>query len=157
MKYRTVYFPTLLERTKIPLLKTLAAQPGMKVLYRVIAYYLDGRARHSVATLYGEAGKTDFRLEVVYEGVNQHKPMLHSIRFAHYEALTAAFLRANFDKRVDQEVTIQRLHTLWMVERAAGTFHHSVIFTPQQPELPYSIIVNALDAYLSEAIREVVL
>jgi hypothetical protein len=129
----------------------------MKVLYRVIAYYLDGRARHSVATLYGERGTTEFRLEVVYEGVNQHKPIQHTVSSAHYDALAAAFLRANFDKLADQDITIKRLKTLWMVERAAGIFHHSILLTPQQPELPYSIIVNALDSYLPEAIREVLL
>lgn len=144
-------------RVNVPVLKALAAQPGMKTLYRVIAYYLDGRARNSVATLYSETGKTTYRLEIVYEGVNQHKPVLHTLSSASYEALTAAFLQANFDKLADQDITIPRLHTLWMVERAAGSFHYTIVLTPQQPELPYSMIVNALDTYLPEAIREVML
>jgi hypothetical protein len=154
MKYHAGFLLSILDRTGVPPLKTLAAQPGMKAVYRVVAYYADRRAQHSVATLVDERMSASPRLEVVYEGFRQHQPMDYSVTFADYAALVTAFGRVNFDKLQDQAEPQEQLLALWLVERATGTFYHSVIFSPHKPVLPYSLLINAIDAYLPDAIKE---
>lgn len=154
MKYHTAFMQSLLENTGVLPLKTLAAQPDMKAVYRFVVYYADGRARHSVATLFDERGLSGARLEVVYAGFNGHQPMKYTIAPASVTALIDIFARVRFDRLPDGSTPAGRPRTLWLIERAAGTFYRAVMLSPHEPVLPYSSLVNAIDAYLTEAIRE---
>lgn len=134
--------------------KQLATRPGMKALYRVTIYYADGYARNSVGTL-RRAVLDDGLLDVVYEGLFHHKPLKHRIDPARAEKLANALQRMGFDKMGDQSGMETYHRTMWLVERAVGNFYHSVLFAPQRLEQPYVSLVNAIDAYLPESIREV--
>jgi hypothetical protein len=155
MKYHAGFLLSILDRTGVPPLKTLAAQPGVKMVYRIVAYYADRRALHSVATLVDARLFASPRLEVVYEGFRQHQPMQYTVPMAQYQELVNAFSRADFDKLPDQAEPQEQLLALWLVERATGTFYHSAILSPHKPMLRYSLLINAIDAYLPDAIKEV--
>jgi hypothetical protein len=154
MKYHTAFMHTILENTGVPTVKSLAALPNTKTVYRFVVFYADRRARNSVATIVEERGFGIARLEVIYEGFNGYKPMIASIPSARLVLLADAFARVGFDRLPDGESPAGQLRTLWLVERAAGAFYKAVMLSPHEPVLPYSTLVNAIDGYLPEAIRE---
>ena len=154
MKYHTAFMYTILENTGVPPLKTLAAQPDTKSVFRFVVFYADRRARNSVSTLVEERGFGASRLETIFEGFNRHKPMISSIPVSRLTALAGAFARVEFDRLSDGKSPDGKLRTLWLIERAAGAFYKAVMLSPHEPVLPYSTLVNAIDGYLPEAIRE---
>lgn len=142
----------LIQRLDLPSLREIARQAGIQSALRVTCYYRDGAAFNSCATLRcPQEGAC--ALEIVREGWLQQRPVLRSIPRASAEKLNAALGRARFDYLDDQSAA-RTPRILWLVERAAGVFYHSVQLSPELPEPSYSAIVNALDAYLPEAIRE---
>lgn len=155
MQFYTALLYGIVFRCGVADLKILAKQPTYKALYRVVVYYADKRARHAVATLYDERGEEDKRLEVVYEDFNQQKPLVFTLKAAQYEKWTSALAQANFDTLRDQPAPPEKLHSLWLLERAAGSFHKNLLLTPQHTPPPYSILVNAIDGYLPEALKEI--
>jgi hypothetical protein len=155
MQFYTALLYGIVFRCGVTDLKELAKQPTYKALHRVVVYYADQRARHAVATLYDERGHTDKRLEVVYEGFNQHKPFVFTLKAARYEQWITALAQAQFDQLSDQPAPPDKLHSLWLLERAAGSFYKNVLLSPQHTPPPYSILVNAIDGYLPEALREI--
>ena len=135
-------------------LPDIAKQPGVKALYRLTIHYARTKARHSVATL-RHATLDDLRLEVVYARLFKHKPLTFTIERERYDALLAALLKAGFDSLSDQEGIQVYGEDTWLLERAAGAYRKSVVLAPHRVEMPYSLIVNAVDVHLPEAIREV--
>lgn len=155
MKYHAAALRTVVDRTQAPNLKTLAQQPGVRVVHRLVVYYADGLARHIVATLISRTGSDDALLEVVHEGFFDNKARSHRISADHHAAFCAVLTRLNFDQLSDQPDTELERQTLWLLERASGSFYKSLLLSPHYIEPPYSGIVNAVDAYLPEAIREI--
>lgn len=155
MQYHAASMRAIAIRLGVPHLKYLSEKPAMTSLYRVTAYYVDGRARHSIGTLYHIAGNDEHRLDIIHEGFFNNRPRTHMISDERYTRLTAAFRRANFDTLPDQPPAPTSQMTYWLVERAAGAFYRGVLMSPHRPLMPYSIIVNAIDGYLLEAIREI--
>lgn len=142
------------ERAGLPPLVKLARQPGVKTIYRVTVHYDRQRACNSAATLCCWKGRNPV-LEVIYQGRFHHKPITHPITEAHCEAFGSVLQKVNFDHLPDQPQLVLYGIDLWLVERAAGGFNKSVILSPNRPDVPYSSIVNAVDAYLPEAVREI--
>jgi len=135
-------------------LRQIARQAGVKAVYRVTVCYADNHASNAVATL-RQVNLQAPTLEVVYQGRFQHKPFVYSINEQRFERLRAAFQRADFDHLRDQpDVSFYGLDW-WLVERAAGEFLRSVVLSPHKPGLPYSILVNAIDAFLPEILRQI--
>lgn len=145
----------LIDRCQVENLKSLALQPGVRAVLRLTVYYLDNRARGSVATLIWRRIEPDAHLEIVYDGINSYQPFIHAVPEARVMAISAALSQAHFDQLQDQHEAFQGQRTLWLLERTAGTFRRGIIIAPDAPVLPYSQIVNAVDAYLPEAIRVV--
>ncbi len=153
MSYQASFLYTLSGRFNLVALKTLTAQTTLRALLRITVYYADGRAWHSIATLIDERGKGP-RLEVVYEGLNSEKPLVYAVSAAAWLAVQQAMTHVTFDSLRDQADLPQNLMTLWRIERAAGTFYHGLVLSPHKSLLPYSRLVNAMDAYLPDAVRE---
>lgn len=153
MSYQPAFIYSLTTRFNLVPLKTLAAQTTLRALLRITAYYADGRAWHSIATLIDERGKAPC-LDVVYEGLQVDKPLRYPISAASWLAVQQAITQSGFDRLRDQPDLPQHLKTLWRIERAAGTFYHGFVLSPHKAVLPYSRLVNAIDAYLPEAVRE---
>ena len=126
---------------------------GVMSALQVSAYYVERRIRHSVARVI-EHQLGGIEMQLVFEGVNRHRPLHSTVSRARFAKLVEALRGAQFDKLEDQAGLSYADHSLWLIERAAGGFSHGVIVSPSKPELPYSSIVNAIDAYLPSAIRE---
>jgi hypothetical protein len=63
--------------------------------------------------------------------------------------------KTGFDRLPDQPDAPYFGVDLWLVERAAGNFVKSVIIAPSKVRPPYTAVVNAIDGYLPEALREI--
>jgi hypothetical protein len=141
-------------QTGLQSLVEIARQPGMKAVYRIIVRYADRQTHNSVATLRHVILETPV-LEVVYQGLFDHKPLTHTIDLQRFEAFMSVLQNTRFDRLPDQPNLPFYGVELWLVERAVGGFYKSVILSPNQQDVPYTSIVNAVDAYLPEAVRKV--
>ncbi len=144
----------LASRLGLPDLERIAAQAGVMSVLQVSAYYAERRVRHSVAHAI-EYQTGEIELRVVFQGVSLNKPLKLAVEREKMEQLNAALLRVRFAKLGDQARLSYADRSLWLIQRAAGTHVHGIMVAPDRPEMPYSTIVNAIDEYLPEAIREV--
>ncbi len=134
--------------------KPIARQPGVRGVYRVTVYYGDARARNSVGTLVrGALGNPT--MEVVYHGRFDHRPLVYTLDADRYEAFALALQKTGFDRLPDQPHIPFYGVDLWLVERAAGEFLKSLVLAPSIVRQPYTTIVNLIDHYLPEALREI--
>jgi hypothetical protein len=154
LDYRAAALRDIIDRVGLSHLKDWRKRPGLQAAYRLTVLYVEGQARNSVATLQTPM-QGECILEVVYEGLFQHKPIRHPIPDGRYDAFFAALRQAGFDDLRDQSISMLGARTLWLLERLVGSFYKSVILSPHRAEKPYTLIVNAVDAYLPESIREV--
>ena len=138
----------------------IARQPSTHAVYRITAHYFDGRVCSSVATL-RESLTEGIVLEVAYQRALLRKPLRHLIDDERYARFVKALKSIQFDHMGDHSALPAYLTTdLWMVERAAGTFSHSVILAPelvplQRTNEAYGKLVNAVRNGLPEALRQV--
>jgi len=138
----------------VPNIKDIAKQVGVISVLRITAYYSERKARHSVATVV-QRHQDQREMGVVYEGFFNHKPVVLSVSRDNLEQVLNALQKAKFDKLYDQPLVSYKDNILWLIQRASGIYHHGIIVSPDIPQMPFSLIVNAIDAYLPEAIREV--
>lgn len=143
----------VLERTHQPALRDLMRQPGMRGIHRIICYYARGQARHSVATL--THVRASSRLNCIYEGLFKEVPLAHTITEDVYERFCEVLHQVHFDRLPHQPDIPLNAAVIWLLERAAGQYVHAVMMVPNAPPMPYSAIVNAIDAYLPQAIKPI--
>ena len=137
----------------LPELGQAAGAAGVMSVLQVSAYYAERRVRHSVARAI-EYQTGEIELQIVFQGVSLKAPLRLQVERQKMEQLDDALLRVKFDKLGDQPGLSYAERSLWLVQRAAGTHVHGILVAPDRPETPFSTIVNAIDAYLPEAIRE---
>ena len=137
----------------LPDLQRTASAAGVLGILQVSAYYAERRVRHSVARVI-EYQTGEIELRVAYQGVSLAEPLRLTVARERMERLDEALLRVRFDKLGDQPGLSHAERSLWLIQRAAGTHLHGVMVAPDRPEAPYSALVNAIDAYLPAAIRE---
>ncbi len=138
----------------LPNLERVAASAGVMSVLQITAYYAERRVRHSVARIL-EYQMGEIEMQLAYEGVKLAKPMRLTVEREHMEELNVVLLDVRFGKLGDQADLSYNERSLWLLQRASGSYLHSIMVAPDRPEPPYSTIVNAIDAYLPEAIREV--
>ncbi len=138
----------------MPDLEQAARATGVMSILAVSVHYAARRIRHSVARAI-EYQTGEAQLEIAFEGVNVGKPMVLALDRQNLESLNAALLAVNFGRLGDQADLAYADGPLWLIQQAAGAHVHGIIVAPERPELPYSAIVNAIDAWLPEAIRQV--
>lgn len=153
-KYQFASLRAIAERASLPHLNIAVQKPGIKALYRITVHHLDFNLRHSVATVTDNAHGQP-QMEIRYEGLFDQKPICYTIKRPALEGFMLALQKAGFDKLEDQPEAPLHESTLWLVEKAVGTYYKCVIFSADKPELPYSRITNAIDDYLPEAVRKV--
>ena len=144
----------LASRLGLPDLAQVAARAGVMSVLQISAYYASRRLRHSVARVI-EFQTGDIDMQLAYEGLSLEKPMRLALDNDSLERMQAVLLEARFRKLSDQTGISYDEHSLWLIQQAAGRHAHGILVAPDRPELPYSTIVNAIDAYLPQAIREV--
>lgn len=138
----------------VPHIKTIIKQAGVISVLRITAYYPERHARHSVATL-TEQQRNQYTMEIVHEGFYGHRPMTLSVSDENYNNLLDVLIQCRFKKLPHQDDISYNDRSLWLIQQAYGTFLHNVIVAPDRPSHPYSTIVNAIDDYIHEAIREI--
>lgn len=144
----------LANRLGLPQLERVAGGAGVMSVLQITAYYAGRRVRHTVARVI-EFQSGEVALRVAYEGVDLGQPLRLSLERERLEKLNAALLAVRFRTLNDQAKLSYDERSLWLIQRAAGAHVQGVMVAPDRPELPYSTMVNAIDAYLPEAIREV--
>ena len=138
---------------KLPKVSAIAVLPGVQDVYRITVHFFDGRACHSVATL--RRSLTDgMLLETFYQHALGQQPLTRQIEEARYDAFVKALKSIHFDKMPDQpDLPAHHSTDLWLVERAAGNFRHSVILAPDEARDDFSRLANAVKNGLPEALR----
>ena len=144
----------LAAKLAMPELQQAARAAGVMSVLEVAVYYAERRIRHSVARAI-EYQTGEAALEIAFEGVNLGKRMVLPLDRQNLDALNAALLAVNFGRLGDQADLAYTDGPLWLIQRAAGAHVHGIIVAPERPEPPFSAIVNAIDAWLPEAIRQV--
>ncbi len=135
-------------------LNRVAQAAGVMSVLQVSAYYSGRRIRHSVARVI-ESQSAAVEMQLVYEGFNHHKPLHLTLPKARLEKLVRALRQAKFDRLRDQSGLSMSARSLWLIQRASGGYSHGLIVAPDLPQMPWSALVNAIDDYLPQAIREV--
>lgn len=141
------------EKAGVEPIKRVALQPGVTEVYRVTIHYPDLHASDEVAT-YKRFGKLESMLEVIYEGHFQRKPLVYHHSLEKYRAFARALRQIEFDLLPDAAGVFYGTE-LCMVERAAGTFVKSVIFSPRHAEGSYTTLLDAIQTFLPEVLREI--
>lgn len=143
------------EQLQLPSVRELARQPGSHEIYRITIHYFDGRACNSVSTL-RRVPPGNFVLETAYQRALGNKSLAHTIERERYADFVKALNSLNFDHMGDQSNLPGYNSTdLWMVERAAGTFSHSVILAPDLARDSFARLANAVKNGLPEVLRMV--
>jgi hypothetical protein len=154
VEYIASLLTTIAEQLKLPPITKLALQPGVRAVYRLTIRYHDRRAIDSVATVIRTSGN-GATLEMVFRGRFEQKPLRFPVTQADYEGITFGFQKVNFDKLGDQPNLKSYGEDLWMWERAAGTFHKSVVLAPSDAEGAYWQLVRLAWTHLPEGVRVV--
>lgn len=137
----------------LPDLARAAREPGVMSVLEVSAYYAERRLRHSAARVF-EYQLGEIELQVAYEGVRLETAPRISVDSARMDKVNAVLLAVKFRTLGHQPNLSYEERSLWLIRRAAGSHIHSVMVAPDRPQPPYSTIVNAIDDWLPEAIRE---
>lgn len=136
---------------KQPEVKQIALKPGVNAVYRVTCHYPEGQPPNSVATVVGsQAGKPT--LTVVHENAPD-APTEFTLDANIYRALGGVFSASKFDKLDDQPDIPAQGVTLWLLERAAGSFVKSVLLAPELARDAHQTLVFRLHEYLPQAVE----
>lgn len=139
----------------LPSVLEIAREPRISEVYRITVQYFDGRYCNSVATLVTVHGAQPV-LEVAYQRALARKPLAHAVDADQYAEFVRAVKGLRFDHMADQpDLPTYNSTDLWLIERAAGTFAHSVILAPELARDAHSRLANAVKHGLPQALRAV--
>jgi hypothetical protein len=143
-------------RLALPELETVVRQPGIDEALRLTVQYHDGRHPDQVATLTKMQTTGPLKLTVNYRRAND-KPLAldYTIEPERYSILNAALRKLGFDKLDDLPDIPWYGADLWLVERAAGSFHHDLIIALENAAGPHAEIVRLIRENLREAVRAI--
>ncbi len=142
------------EQMHIEPIKQIMRQPTLKALYRVTIHYHDLRALDVVATLL-RRGATEATLTLHYDGLTHLKPIIYEMSLERYNGFALALQKLHFDKLKDQPRLPQYGADIWMVERAASTYIHGLLLSPQTADGDYRELVSVIETHLPEILKEV--
>lgn len=146
-------------RLRVPDLPHVVRQPGTGEAFRLTVQYHDARHPDQVATLsksHASPTAATVALQVVYRRASVDPLTLeYEIEPERYQRLGATLRRINFDALDDPPDVPYYGADLWLVERAAGSFHHDVIIPPAHAVGVYADIVALIQTTLREAIRAI--
>lgn len=154
---RITLMKSIAEKLGLPPIQTLAKQPGTQSVHRITFHYFDARLPERVATL-SKTITTGIRIEAKPSQNPNEKLDIFPITPFRFEQLTKSLQSIHFDTLPDQEeLPYYDSVDLWMVERAAGTFHHNVIVAPalalDASVSMHARLVNLIRNVLPEAVR----
>jgi hypothetical protein len=142
-------------RLRLPDLSQVVRQPGVGEAWRITVQYHDARHPDQVATL-TKAHSANITLTVAYRRAdNLPLALTYQIAAERVQGMASALRRLQFDQLDDPPDIPWFGADLWLVERAAGSFHHDVIIPPEQATGTYAEIVRLIREAFREAIRPV--
>jgi hypothetical protein len=152
------HLPTLrgvAEHLGLERVEQMARRPGVQAVYRVTVHYFDARASDSVATLQ-RTSMERVTLELHFQRALGGKPLQLPITVSRYETFVTALQGLGFDRLSDQSnLPTYNTTDVWLIERAAGAFSHSIIVAPELAQDAYARLVNAVKNGLPEALKQV--
>lgn len=156
LKRRTAPLRLVAFRLNVPELEKIAREPGIVEAFRLTIQYHDGRHPDQIATLSKLQSGQAARLDVRYRRANdQVLTLTHAVDVDRFQALLMALRKLDFDKLDDASDIPWYGADIWLVERAAGTFHHDIMFAPDNARGVYSEIVRLVRERLHEAVRAI--
>jgi hypothetical protein len=143
-------------RLAVPELETVARQPGVAETFRLTVQYHDGRHPDQIGTVTRRQPGGPPKLVVHYRRAND-KPLVldYTLDAERFATFNAALRKLGFDKLDDLPDIPWHGADLWLVERAAGTFHHDIIIAPGSATGVHAEIVKLVREYLPQAIRAI--
>jgi len=141
-------------RLGLPELEFEARQPGVVAAFRVTIQYHDARHPDQVATATQMGGGV--KLAAHYRRQSD-KPLAlsHTIPTERFHALMGPLKKLGFDQLDDANDLKWYGVDLWLVERAASSFHHDIIIAPVTATGIYRKIVDLISEQLREAVRAI--
>lgn len=155
MDYQETVIRTVVERLNLASLKKLAQRPGVQSAYRIIVYYVDGRAYNSASTITYETNQPYARQYTQHVGFLNNRTLNHDIELSDYQRFVKTLQAIKFDLMHFPVSELRHTKTIWQIEKATGHFSHSVLISPHFPEKPYCILTNIIDGLLPESVREI--
>ena len=132
-----------------------ASAAGVMSILQVSAYYAERRGRHSVARV-TEYQTGEIEMRVVYQGVSLAEPLRLTVARERMERLDASAAAGQVRQAWRPAgAVIRRTQLVADSSGRRARILHGVVVAPDRPEAPYSTLVNAIDAYLPAAIREI--
>lgn len=143
-------------RLNVPELVNVAHQPDVTEAFRFTVQYHDARHPDQVATLVRGRIDEGARLSIAYRRASgRHLALNFHIDMARFEAFRAALKHLGFDRLEDFADIPWYGADLWLVERAAGSFHHDLIIPPDAATGVHAEIVALTRQHLREAVRAI--
>ncbi len=143
-------------RLEVAELETVVRAANIVEGWRLTVHHHDGRAPDQIATWLKFRGQDSAHMTTVYRRATE-KPLTltHSIPPERYQAFVKGARQLGFDK-LDDPLNIPWIGAdLWLLERAAGGFHHDVILVPDRAEGAHAALIALLRDHLKEALRAV--
>lgn len=135
-------------------LRQVVQKPGINEVFRVTIQYDKGEHSNQVATLIRGNGD-QCSLKVVYDKPGKDVYFDYPIEVERHKTLLAALRCLKFDEMDDQPELPFFGVQMWLVERAAGSFYHDVVLSPESARGFYRELVLAIREHLKEALRAI--
>jgi hypothetical protein len=143
-------------RMAIPEMDKVARQPGVTEAFRLTIQYHDARHPDQVATMVKMQGSANARIDVGYRRASDQVMWLdYQLSSERFHVFCNTLRRLGFDKLDDMENIPWYGADLWLVERAAVSFHHDLILAPDRVSGTYMEIVKLIQDSLREVLRPV--
>lgn len=147
--YQHYLLRSISTQLKLPETAELALRPGVQSVYRVTCFYPDDHVPNSVATLLNALAMPTV-LQLHYEHATAPRELPADAQ--QVKALATEFSSIKFDKLPDQpDIPVQGV-TLWLIERAAGSFLKSVLVAPELAADTHLTLIHCLNDLLPQAV-----
>lgn len=141
-------------RLNLPELRAVVRQPGISEAYRLTIHYYDGRHPDQVATL-TRTQRGVVTLVTIYRRVRRQPVLEYTLDSDRYRLFDLALRHLGFDRYDNPPDLPYDGADFWLLERASGSFTHSVVIAPEQATGVYARMVAAVRDHLPEAVRAI--
>ncbi len=141
-------------RLGLPTLSEVVRRPGINEAYRVTILYREARHPAQVSTL-THARDGSAWLEVVYKRTHHHPAFEYPLTADQYRSFDLALRKLSFDRLGDQPNLPYIGVDLWLIQRAAGSYCHDLVLSPESPPGVYGWIMDMVKERLPQAVRAI--
>ena len=134
-------------------MQNLLGERGVQEALRLSRRFDDGRALDSLADL--RIMNTSGDLRVYFRGAFSSKPLRYPIDHSTIKRLQHRLNEASFDYTRDVERLPLATPEIWLIERAAGAYSHSLLVSPHSEVRSHAAIIAAVSEAIPQALREI--